>query len=94
MSGFPVIAEKFIEPANGMGADAVKHVPDVGEGTHLESFACSGETADDRSGLPPPSLMKNRAGPRPNGEVGMRPARHFGQLGLDTPPRSGIVNAG
>lgn len=24
----------------------------------------------------------------------MRPARHFGQLGLDTAPPSGIINAG
>lgn len=77
-----------------MGADAVKDIVEVAEGGDVESFVCGGEAGDDRCTSPCISLMKNSPGPRPNGEAGKRPIRHFSQCGLDTASGSGIMNAG
>ncbi len=43
---------------------------------------------------PPPSLLKNSLEPRSNEKAGMRPTRHFGQLGLDTDAWCGTINNG
>ena len=79
LSGFPVVGEEVVEAVNGMGADAVEDVAEVGNRVDLESLAGSDEAGEDGRISPSVSLLKNTPEPRPDGEAGMCPTRHFGQ---------------
>lgn len=48
LSGFPVVGEQVVEAANGMDADAVENVTEVGERIHAEPFPCANEACADR----------------------------------------------
>ncbi len=52
MSGFPVVGKEVVEPVNRMSAYALEDIAEVAEGGDVESFACDGENAEDRCGLP------------------------------------------
>jgi hypothetical protein len=79
LSGFPVIGEEVVEAVNGMGADALEDVAEVGEGADVQSFAGGDEAGEEGRISSSVWLLENTREPRPDGEAAMCPARHFGQ---------------
>lgn len=91
MSGFPVIREGFLEAVDRAGPDALKDVAEVGEEIGLEPPACNHKPGADRRGSPAFIAAKEQPPSEAQGGADMGPTRHFGQLGLDTAPGSGIM---
>jgi hypothetical protein len=48
LSSFPPVQEEIVEAANWPDADALEDVPEVGQRSDLESFACRGEVCASR----------------------------------------------
>jgi isopropylmalate/homocitrate/citramalate synthase len=48
LSDFPVVGEEFVEAVHGVGADAVKDIPETHERVDVESFAGLDEAGEDR----------------------------------------------
>ncbi len=49
-SDFPVVGEEVVEAVDGMGADAVKDIAQVGERVDLESLTRGDEAGEDGGG--------------------------------------------
>ncbi len=94
VSGVRPIGQELAQWFGGMGADALEDVAEIGEGIDTRPFACGDEAGEDGGGSPSVSMPSKSPGPRAHEEADMRRTRHFGQLGLDSAPRSGIMNAG